>query len=207
MKKNVVITIFDVESEAFQAFNELRTKIAGPGYSAPEASLIRNKGGNIDVLDGYSTDTTAGDGTAMGMVVGSLIGILGGPIGVILGAGVGAYAGSTSDADKAVDAVNAVAVVSSKLFEGETAIVALVEEDEPAFDAVFAAYKTTAIRYDAEDVAKEAEELRRLEEQVSEDVANEIKAQRKAEREEKAKKDFEEYEESVNRTMTQASPI
>ncbi len=207
MKKNVVITIFDVESEAFQAFNELRTKIAGPGYSAPEASLIRNKGGNIDVLDGYSTDTTAGDGTAMGMVVGSLIGILGGPIGVILGAGVGAYAGSASDADKAVDAVNAVAVVSSKLFEGETAIVALVEEDEPAFDAVFAAYKTTAIRYDAEDVAKEAEELRRLEEQVSEDVANEIKAQRKAEREEKAKKDFEEYEESVNRTMTQASPI
>ncbi|MBO7702628.1 MAG: DUF1269 domain-containing protein [Eggerthellaceae bacterium] len=207
MKKNVVITIFDVESEAFQAFNELRTKIAGPGYSAPEASLIRNKGGNIDVLDGYSTDTTAGDGTAMGMVVGSLIGILGGPIGVILGAGVGAYAGSTSDADKAIDAVNAVAVVSSKLFEGETAIVALVEEDEPAFDAVFAAYKTTAIRYDAEDVAKEAEELRRLEEQVSEDVANEIKAQRKAEREEKAKKDFEEYEESVNRTMTQASPI
>lgn len=207
MKKNVVITIFDVESEAFQAFNELRTKIAGPGYSAPEASLIRNKGGNIDVLDGYSTDTTAGDGAAMGMVVGSLIGILGGPIGVILGAGVGAYAGSTSDADKAIDAVNAVAVVSSKLFEGETAIVALVEEDEPAFDAVFAAYKTTAIRYDAEDVAKEAEELRRLEEQVSEDVANEIKAQRKAEREEKAKKDFEEYEESVNRTMTQASPI
>ena len=98
-------------------------------------------------------------------------------------------------------------MVSSKLFEGETAIVALVEEDEPAFDAVFAAYKTTAIRYDAEDVAKEAEELRRLEEQVSEDVANEIKAQRKAEREEKAKKDFEEYEESVNRTMTQASPI
>ena len=207
MKKNVVITIFDVESEAFQAFNELRTKIAGPGYSAPEASLIRNKNGNIDVLDGYSTDTTAGDGTAMGMVVGSLIGILGGPIGVILGAGVGAYAGSASDADKAVDAVNAVAVVSSKLFEGETAIVALVEEDEPAFDAVFAAYKTTAIRYDAEDVAKEAEELRKLEEQVSEDVANEIKAQRKAEREEKAKKDFEEYEESVNRTMTQASPI
>ena len=207
MKKNVVITIFDVESEAFQAFNELRTKIAGSGYSAPEASLIRNKGGNIDVLDGYSTDTTAGDGTAMGMVVGSLIGILGGPIGVILGAGVGAYAGSTSDADKAIDAVNAVAVVSSKLFEGETAIVALVEEDEPAFDAVFAAYKTTAIRYDAEDVAKEAEELRKLEEQVSEDVANEIKAQRKAEREEKAKKDFEEYEESVNRTMTQASPI
>lgn len=207
MKKNVVITIFDVESEAFQAFNELRTKIAGPGYSAPEASLIRNKGGNIDVLDGYSTDTTAGDGTAMGMVVGSLIGILGGPIGVILGAGVGAYAGSTSDADKAVDAVNAVAVVASKLFEGETAIVALVEEDEPAFDAVFAAYKTTAIRYDAEDVAKEAEELRKLEEQVSEDVMNEIKAQRKAEREEKAKKDFEEYEESVNRTMTQASPI
>ena len=207
MKNNVVVTIFEVESEAFQAFTELRAKCAGTGYTAAEAALVRNKEGRIDMLDGFSLGPSAGDDTALGIVVGSLIGILGGPIGVILGAGVGAYAGSTSDADKAVDAVNAVAVVSSKLFEGETAIVALVEEDEPAFDAVFSGYKTTIIRYDAADIAADVEELRKLEEQVSEDVMNEIKAQRKAEREEKAKKDFEEYEESVNRTMTQASPI
>ena len=207
MKNNVVVTIFEVESEAFQAFTELRAKCAGTGYTAAEAALVRNKEGRIDMLDGFSLGPAAGDDTALGIVVGSLIGILGGPIGVILGAGVGAYAGSASDADKAVDAVNAVAVVSSKLFEGETAIVALVQEDEPAFDAVFSGYKTTTIRYDAADIAADVEELRKLEEQVSEDVMNEIKAQRKAEREEKAKKDFEEYEESVNRTMTQASPI
>ena len=199
MKKNVVITIFDVESEAFQAFNELRTKIAGPGYSAPEASLIRNKGGNIDVLDGYSTDTTAGDGTAMGMVVGSLIGILGGPIGVILGAGIGGLAGNASDANRAVDSVNAVAVVADKLFEGETAIVALVQEDEPAFDAVFSGYKTTIIRYDAADIAADVEELRKLEEQVSAEVADQMKAERKADRAERKA----EHEEKVSNRIDQ----
>ena len=214
MKNNVVIAIFEVESEAFQAFNELRGKIKGAGYIAPEASLIRNKGGNIDMLDAYTVDTSAGEGTAAGMVIGALVGVLGGPIGVLLGAGVGAYAGSASDADRAVDAVNAVAAVASKIYDGETAVVALVQEDEPAFDTVFEAYKTTIIRYDAADIAKDAEELRQLEEQVGEEVMEQVKAEREAEREAKRKEheekiqaQMDEYVAATNRTMSDAAPM
>ena len=137
------------------------------------------------MLDGYSLGPGAADGTATGMMIGALVGILGGPIGVILGAGIGGLAGNASDTDRAIDTVNAVAVVADKLFEGETAIVALVREDEPAFDAVFAGYKTTILRYDAADISADVEELRQLEAQVSSEVAAQMKAERKADREER----------------------
>ena len=214
MKNNVVVAIFEVESEAFQALTELRTKYAGPGYTAAEVALIRNKEGRIDLLDGFSLGPAADEDTAMGIVIGSLIGILGGPIGVILGAGIGGLAGNASDANRAVDSVNAVAVVADKLFEGETAIVALVQEDEPAFDAVFSGYKTTIVRYDAADIADDVEELRKLEEQVSEEVAGQMKAERKAERDaRKAERDakfaerVDEYVAATNRTMGEVTPM
>ena len=214
MKNNVVVTIFEVESEAFQAFTELRSKISGAGYTAAEAALVRNKEGRIDMLDGFSLGPAAGDDTATGILIGSLIGVLGGPIGVILGASIGGLAGSASDTDRAVDTVNAVAVVADKLFEGETAIVALVQEDEPAFDAVFSGYKTTIVRYDAADIAADVDELRKIEEKVSEDVADQMKAARKAERaerkaEHKAKFDaqVDEYVAATNRTMGEVTPM
>ena len=104
-------------------------------------------------------------------------------------------------------AVNGVAVVADKLFEGETAIVALVQEDEPAFDAVFSGFKTTIIRYDAADIAAEAEELRELQEQASEEVANQMKAERKAEREAKFAAQIDEYVAATNRTMGDVTPM
>ena len=214
MKDNVVVTIFEVESEAFQAFNELRSKVEGAGYTTAEAALVRNKNGRIDMLDGFTLGPVAGDDTALGIVIGSLVGILGGPIGVLLGASIGGLAGSASDTDRTVDTVNAVAVVADKLFEGETAIIALVREDEPAFDAVFSGYKTTIIRYDAADIAADVEELRKLEEQVSAEVADQIKAERKADRaERKAEREakfaaqVDEYIAATNRTMGEVTPM
>ena len=180
-KDNVVLTVFDVESEAFQAFTELRGAIAGNGYAVAEAALIRNKGGHVEMLDAFTLGSLPGDDTAMGMVIGSLIGVLGGPVGVILGAGMGAWAGSIADVDHSVYGASTVAVMAGKIFEGETAIVALVEEEEPAFDAVFAAYKTTNVRYDAADIAAEAETLLDLQNEVSNQVIEQVRADHKAE--------------------------
>ena len=214
MKNNVVVAVFEVESEAFQAFTELRTKITGAGYTAAEAALLRNKEGRIDMIDGYTLGPAAGDDTAMGIMIGSLVGILGGPIGVILGASIGGLAGSASDTDRAVDSVNAVAVVADKLYEGETAIVALVQEEEPAFDVVFSGYKTTIIRYDAADIAADVEELRKLEEQVSAEVADQMKAERKAgraerkaEHEEKVSNRIDQFIEATDGSIANIAPL
>lgn len=213
MNNNVVITIFEVESEAFQAFSELRNAPAAAGYAVPEAILIKNSGGNIDVCDAFGIEA-ADAGTTQGIVIGSLIGLLGGPLGVILGAGAGAWAGSVSDAGRAVDTVSAVAVVASKIYEGEVAIAALVSEDEPAFDTAFAGYKTTIIRYDAADIADDVDRLYELEAEISNQVIEGVKADNKAlrqdqreERRAKIKDQLDEFNAATNREMGNISPM
>ena len=213
MKNNVVIAVFEVESEAHQAFNQLKRESVGKGYSAPEAALIQNKANAIDVIDafGYSPADT---GTSTGMVIGSLVGILGGPVGVLLGAVTGALAGSVSDGGHAVDTASVVAIVASKIYEGEIAIAALVQEEEPAFDAVFADYKATIIRYDAADIADDVERLYDFGAELTNQMMEEVKADRKAEREDrrqehraKIESRLDEYAEATNRTMGEASPM
>ena len=212
MKNNVVITIFEVESEAYQAFSQLKRESVGKGYTAPEAALIKNKANTIDVIDGYGFDPVDAD-ESMGMVIGSLVGILGGPVGVILGAATGALAGSVSDDNRAINNASVVAAVAGKIYEGEIAIAALVQEEEPAFDAVFADYKTTIVRYDAVDIADDAERLKDLGAELTNQVIEEVKADRKAERadrreehRENIKTGFDEYVEATNRAMGDAMP-
>ena len=181
MNNNVVIAIFEVESEAYQAFNQLKNANSGEGYSAPEAALIQNKANAIDVLDGYGYGPVD-SGASKGMVIGSLIGILGGPFGVLLGAATGALAGSVSDDNRAVDTASVVAVIASKIYDGEIAIAALVQEEEPAFDAVFTNYKTTIIRYDAADIADDVDRLYEFGAELTNQMVEEVKADRKTER-------------------------
>ena len=213
MKNNVVITVFEVESEAFQAFNELAKAPVGEGYAAPEATLIKNKGGSFEVCDAYSSET-ADSGSTAGIVIGSLVGILGGPIGVILGAAAGACIGGASDADRAFDATSIVAVVASKIYDGEIAIAALVSEEEPAFDAVFDKYKTTIVRYDAADIAADVDRLLEVEAEISNQVLEQAKAEDKAareerreERREKIQAQLDEYAAATNRTMGDVTPM
>ena len=212
MNNNVVIAIFEVESEAHQAFNQLKKESVGAGYSAPEAALIQNRSNTIDVIDSYGYGPVD-SGASKGMVIGSLIGILGGPVGVLLGAATGALAGSFSDDNRAIDTASVVAVVASKIYDGEIAIAALVQEEEPAFDAVFSDYKTTIVRYDAADIADDVERLYELGAELTNQVMEEVKADRKAERADrreekraKIKAGLDEYAEATNRTMGDVTP-
>ena len=208
MQNNVAIVIFEVESEAFQAFSELSKAQWGEGYAAPEAALIKNDGYSIQVLDAYGNGPAPNSGKAKGFVIGSLIGLLGGPVGLILGAAVGTVGGRQADVERELGNASVVAIVASKIFAGEIAIAALVEEEEPAFDALFANYQTTIVRYDAADIADDVERLYELEAAVSEQVIEEVKTDRKAARAERREErrariraQFKEYEAATNRTM------
>ena len=183
MKSNLVLAIFKTESEACEAFTELRANPAGAGYTAPEAALIKkNQEGALDTLEAFGS--APANNTAAGAVIGGIIGLLGGPLGVLLGAAVGGFAGQIADAENVIDEMSLIAVVTSKIYEGEVAIAALVEEEEPAFDAAFEKYETTIIRYDAADIAAEVAQLEELEAVVVEQAIEE--ARTAAERKETA---------------------
>ena len=183
--ENVVTTIFEVESEAYKAFSELRRTPFGDGYTVAEASLLKRDGDSIIVADAFDATGVTSDDTATGMIIGSLIGILGGPLGVLLGAGAGALIGSAVDSSDAVDSASMLEVTASKLYDGEVAIVALVQEDEPAFDAAFAGYNTTIIRHFAADVMEEVERAREATAEFENQLRGQLQAEHKAERDEK----------------------
>lgn len=92
--ENVVTVIFDVESEAYKAFTELRNRPFGTDYAVAEASLLKREGDAITIADAFDAAGVTSDDTATGMIVGSIVGILGGPLGVLLGAGTGALIGT-----------------------------------------------------------------------------------------------------------------
>ncbi len=183
--ENVVTAIFDVESEAYKAFTEMRNKPAGEGYSVVEASLLKRDGDNIVISDAFDAAGVTSDDTATGAVVGAIVGILGGPLGVLLGAGTGALIGSAFDSDDAIDSASMLEVTAGKLYDGEVAIVALVQEEEPAFDAAFEGYQTTIIRHFAADVVKEVELARQSAAEYENQLREQLRAERKAQRAEK----------------------
>lgn len=207
MKDNVVIAVFEVESEAYQAFNQIKQNNEGKDYVVGEASLIKNNTNTVDLIDAFGIAPADSD-TSAGIVIGSLVGLLGGPIGVILGASAGALFGNISDGDRAIDTASAITVLADKIYEGETAIVALVREEEPAFDVAFNGFKTIIARYDAADVADDVKRLQDLSAELSNRVMEEVKADREAERakqrEERQKEidaSFEEYAAETNKRL------
>ena len=212
---NVVTVVFDVESEAYKAFSELRAQPIGEGYNVAEASLIKREGDAIKVVDGFDAAGTSGDDTAAGMVIGAFIGILGGPLGVLLGAGVGSLIGNAKDAKDADDSLSMLEITVSKLYDGEVAIVALVQEEEPAFDAPFAGYETTIYRQFAADVKKEVEIAREKARDFENQLRGELRAEKKAakeerkaeraERREERKAEFKEAKDIANAQFTSST--
>lgn len=194
--ENIVTTIFNVESEAYQAFTQIRQKPFGEGYVVAEASLIKCENDAITVVEAIDATAVTADDTAAGMLVGSIVGILGGPLGVLLGATVGAATGSTFDAADTLNSVSLLEATAAKLYEGDVAIVALVQEEEPAFDAAFKGFDTTIIRHFAVDVMDEVDYAREVELECANLAKQQMRAERKAEREEKRaerKASFKEY--------------
>ena len=188
--KNVVTAIFDVESEAYQAFNEISSKPFGTDYVVAELALVKHEGTGVKVADFFDAADVNSDDTATGMLVGTLVGIIGGPLGMLLGASIGALAGSIVDANDTTDTLSGLEVTAGKLYEGETAIIALVQEAEPAFDAAFAKYGCTIIRVDADSVGDEVDRAIKLEEQLAHEARVQMRAEKKAAKQaEKAEKE------------------
>lgn len=95
--ENIVISKFEVESEAYQAFSDLKNDAHNHSCDIHQVALVRRELGSFKVIDGfddgkYSYDTFAGG------ILGALIGVLGGPIGVLLGGGIGFLGDGAKDA-------------------------------------------------------------------------------------------------------------
>ena len=121
--ENIVTAIFSVESEAYQAFTQIRQKPYGEGYVVAELAQLKREGDAITVVEACDTAAVTSNDTAAGMAVGALAGILGGPLGVLLGAYTGTVAGAAFDAADTVDSMALLEATAAKLMDGDVAII------------------------------------------------------------------------------------
>ena len=87
--QNVIVCLFDVESEGYQAITELRNAPGNDKSFISQAVLIKKENGALKALDSFDTGVKTSDDTAIGGLIGMCVGVLGGPIGMLLGAGWG----------------------------------------------------------------------------------------------------------------------
>ena len=180
--ENVVVSIFDIESEAFQAFSELKQFGQTENTKLAQASIVKAEN-DLDIFDLMDS---LGDDYFEGGLIGSLIGILGGPLGVLFGFAAGGAIGASVGSDKELANSVLITTVSNKLTNGEVAIIALVQEnDESVLNSIFEKYQVHIARWDVATVAAEIESALKIQEDLEHQAKARLIADKKEARREK----------------------
>ena len=186
--ENIVVSIFRVESEAFQAFSELKQFGQTENTKLAQVSIVKAEDGIIKVKDSFDLMNSVGSDYFEGGLIGSLIGILGGPLGVLFGFVAGGTIGASTSLDKELAKSELITTVSEKLTNGEVAIIALVQEnDESVLNAIFEKYKTIVARWDVATVSAEVESAL----EIQKDLAHQAKARLIADKKEARHEKFD----------------
>ena len=141
--EHIVAALFDVPSEAYQAFTELKGFPQNDETRIAQAVLLKKENGVISVADAFDPLRQVGSDMLTGTLVGSVLGILGGPLGMLFGAGVGAWVGSMGSSEEAMAQATLLETVATRLKNGDVAIIALAQErSETPLDQFFGRFKT-----------------------------------------------------------------
>ena len=201
--ESLIVSIFNTESEAYQAFADLKSYQQTDTTKIAQIALVKNENGHIVEEDRYDFEDSTTDVALTGGLVGGFIGLLGGPIGALFGYGVGSLYGLA--AGDAVDSTETglIDVISQKLTDNETAVIALVQEDdENVLNAYFTKYDTQILRWDVATVTAEIEAALK----VQADLYNQARAQMKAERKAERKAKVEEFKSNIKSTFDRLKP-
>lgn len=191
---NIIMAVFPVESEAYQAFSELKRDPAGASYLVSQAVLVKKEGKDLKTCDTFDTGAETTDDTLRGGLIGTCIGILGGPIGMLLGMSLGGLAGAAMDTDDVVHNASLLETIASKLTEGAVAILALTQEDEAvAVDSKFTKFHAAVSRYDAAAVEEEVEAA----DKAQQELAKQTRAALRAEKSEARKARIEQLRQKI----------
>ena len=78
--ENLVISVFNTESEAYQSFADLKAFRQTQTTKVAQIALVKNENGHIVEKERYDFEDSTTDATLKGGLLGAVIGLLGGPI-------------------------------------------------------------------------------------------------------------------------------
>lgn len=187
--EKIVLAVFKVESEGYQAMTELRNAPLTDAYVVSQVALVKKDAGRIVTLDTFDTGVETNDDTAMGGLLGGLIGILGGPLGMLLGGSLGMLTGSALDTEDAIHNASLIEKVTEQLVDSEVVLIALEQENaEGAAQRALSKFDVSIVEEDAAEVAEEVEEAIRVQKEMEREARAKLRETRKAERKQKIEK-------------------
>ena len=167
--ENVLVVDFKRDSQAYQAFSELRDDFVDDDYFISQAAIVKKEDGEIVVKEQEERLEKGVDDTLKGGLIGGLVGLLGGPLGALVGGGVGALIGEIKDTGDALKDFSVMDHVSECVAEGETVLLLLADEKgTEALTEKLKAYDATITRFTTDEVAKEIERAEKAEEKAEE---------------------------------------
>ena len=184
--ENIIIVNFRKESQAYQAFSEIKRDPYSRSCLISQLILVEKQNDQILPLETFDTGIESSDDTFKGGLLGGLIGILGGPIGVLLGGSLGLLVGSLVDAVDVSNNTSILEKVLENIKDGETALIALVQETNTStFDGKVQPYDVEITRYEAALIQEEVEVAEILHKEMEKRVKAEVRAAKSSERKEK----------------------
>ena len=156
MNENIVVTTFSEDSRAYEALARLKELATEDQIDLHDGAVVeRVQDGTLRLRDEAGNEDD-GLATLTGGTIGLLIGILGGPLGVLLGGAVGLLAGAIVDAEDDDETDSVLEHISRSIGNGETAVLADLDESDPApVDGAMAALDGRVLRYARKDVEAE----------------------------------------------------
>lgn len=167
--ENFFAVIFEEQSEAYQAFDEMKAHINDKkNYVIPRMVLVEKSEGKLNICEGCDARCRV-TSTALGSLFGMVVGLLGGPLGVVLGGAAGGFISNKIVSSYIKEAMTELENVGRGIQDGEIALIALVQENQDgSFEKEFAKYKTAILKKDAAQVAVEVEDALELNEKLDE---------------------------------------
>ena len=178
--ETIIVTNFAVESQAYQAFSDLKNSMVNPLSSISQAALVSKVDGQVKILD--EVDNSSNDETIVGGIVGGLIGMLAGPIGLLFGGAIGAFAGAAIDdnADDNESLLIEQVMQDITCADGVTLVAFGTEQVDRFYDDIMAKFESRTTRYDASEVRDKMNLANQMQEDFQREAREQIKAKKKA---------------------------
>lgn len=206
--ENVIISYFKVESEAYQALSDLKkASIYRNDLTISQVALLKKSNERIVNADSFDTGLHTADDTWKGGLIGGLVGILGGPIGMLLGFGIGSIVGLAKDTDEAIEESNLISGITSRMKEGDVAIVVIAQElSEQPYDLILNKFDAETMRYSASSIQEEVEHAQDVEKKLREQAKKEMRQERSEHRKEKVEAYRSKFKEEFAEIKQRLSP-
>lgn len=167
MTKRVIVMNFEVESQAYQGFSQLKQLVAQGKLRGEQMAVVTHSddGQHKFKVEDF-IDFTGSNKTSTGGLIGMLVGILMGPLTMLLGWVGGSMIGATQDAKEIKNARNIFEFLVSDIRAGQTGLILIAEEEDnrPINEIIINQLRGGISRFDYDEVEAEIAKAKQVEE-------------------------------------------